>query len=116
MNGVPTHQVTLEWDENRSVTVQVSESETVLDAAETAGIKVPYGCLTGACGTCTGRILAADGVTPTDVIDHERPPRALKERHLANGYVLLCIGRPRADCRIAVGKDVQAELVENPWK
>jgi len=113
---VTTHRVTLEWPSGRTETIENPPDETVVDAAERRGVGVPFGCLTGACGTCTGRVLAADGVAPTAAIDHERPPRALKERHLADGYALLCIGRPRADCRIAVGKEVLASLVENPWK
>jgi len=72
-------------------------------------VGLPFGCKTGACGTCTARLLAGE-------LRHRRPTRALKERHLADGYALLCIGRPRADCRIAVGKEVLASLVENPWK
>ena len=34
--------------------------ETVLEAAMTADLLLPYGCRNGACGTCKGRILAGD--------------------------------------------------------
>jgi len=47
---------------------------------------------------------------------HHRPPRALKEQHLADSYVLLCIAEPTTDTHLAVGATVQAELVPNPWK
>lgn len=89
--------------------IAVEENETILDAAESVGIGLPLGCLTGACGTCVGRLIEGD-------VAHRRPPRALKERRIEGGYVLLCIAEPRSDCRIRVGADVQAELVENPWK
>lgn len=92
-----------------SQTIAVESDQTVLAGAEEAGESVPFGCRTGACGTCTGRVL--DGY-----LEHRRPPRALKPRHLDDGYVLLCIAEPRADTRVAVGKDVVAELVDNPWK
>jgi len=92
-----------------TVRIDAERDETILDAAESADVGLPFGCRTGACGTCTGRVLAGS-------IDHRRPPRALKGKHLDAGYALLCIAEPRADSRIAVGKDVVAELVDNPWR
>ncbi|GAB3667170.1 2Fe-2S iron-sulfur cluster-binding protein [Halopiger thermotolerans] len=130
------HAVTLEWpdaDRERR-TIAVSEDETVLEAAERAGVALPFGCRTGACGTCTGRLLSvgesdgsdgsddatassdSDALDVADAFAYRRPPRALKGRHRAAGYVLLCIAAPRADCRVAVGSSVHTELVENPWK
>jgi ferredoxin len=102
------YEVVLSWPE-REETIRAGADEPILEAAEHAGVALPFGCRTGACATCTGRLL--DGR-----IEHARPPRALKERHLSAGYVLLCIAEPRSDCHIAVGADVQAELVSNPWK
>lgn len=115
--------VTLEWGDDgdsdgdtdgddeggRRETIAVERDETVLDAAENANIALPFGCRTGACATCTGRLRTGE-------VEHRRPPRALKERHLEAGYVLLCIAEPRSDCRITVGASVQAELVPNPWR
>jgi ferredoxin len=49
-------------------------------------------------------------------VSHRRPPRALKERHLADGYVLPCIATPETDVRLEVGAAVQRDLVPNPWK
>ncbi|MBS3761565.1 MAG: 2Fe-2S iron-sulfur cluster binding domain-containing protein, partial [Halodesulfurarchaeum sp.] len=82
---------------------------TMEDAAEQADVSLPFGCLTGACTTCTGRTL--DGR-----VEHGRPPRALKPHHLDDGYALLCVAEPRSNCRIEVGADVQTDLVSNPWK
>ncbi|AFK20971.1 2Fe-2S iron-sulfur cluster binding domain-containing protein (plasmid) [Haloferax mediterranei ATCC 33500] len=103
------HDLTLTWRDGREETVPASENETVLEAAESAGIGLPFGCRTGACATCVGRLI--DGA-----ILYDRPPRALKTRHIEAGYVLCCIARPRTDCRIEVGADVQTDLVSNPWK
>lgn len=104
-----SHTITVLRDDQRWAWIEVEEAETILDAAEAAEVGLPFGCRTGACGTCTGRVL--DGR-----IEHRRPPRALKERHLDAGYVLLCIAEPRSPCRIVVGPNVAAELVSNPWK
>ncbi len=108
-----SHDVVLEWPDGRTRTIAVREDEAVLEGAERADIGLPYGCRTGACGTCTGRLLEG---TAEAAITHRRQPRALKDRHLSDDYVLLCIASPRADCRIAVGASVHSELVENPWK
>ncbi|TYL39471.1 ferredoxin [Natronococcus pandeyae] len=124
-----THDVTLEWPNDPTRTVAVDADETVLQAAERAGEALPYGCRTGACGTCVGRLLEVDGgaaaddrtdeertVDVDDAFAYRRAPRALKPRHRDDGYVLLCVATPEADCRIAVGSQIQSELVDNPWK
>ncbi|EMA53278.1 MULTISPECIES: 2Fe-2S iron-sulfur cluster-binding protein [Halococcus] len=114
-SGSSAHDVILVWQDGqegsdeREERLSVGEDEIVLTAAECAGVALPFGCRTGACATCTGKLL--DGR-----IEHARPPRALKERHREAGYVLLCIAEPRSDCRIVVGSSVQAELVSNPWQ
>jgi len=103
----PVHLV---WrDTDREATVDVPAGTTILDAAEAADLGLPFGCTTGACGTCTARLL--DGA-----VTHRRPPRALKERHLDAGYVLTCVAVPDRESRLAVGASVQADLVPNPWK
>lgn len=104
-----TYEIVLDWNDGRSETIAVSETETILDAAESAELGLPFGCLTGACATCVGQLLEGS-------VHHRRPPRALKAKQFADGYVLLCIAEPRDDCKIAVGADVQGELVKNPWK
>ncbi|EMA24921.1 2Fe-2S iron-sulfur cluster-binding protein, partial [Haloarcula amylolytica] len=51
-------EVLLDWrDSDRTETVSVPDGETILDAAEAADIGLPFGCRTGACGTCTARLL-----------------------------------------------------------
>lgn len=121
-----SHDVRLEWPDGRTRTIDVREDETVLEAATCEDIALPFGCRIGACATCTGRLLEAaapdapDGdrssVAVEDAFAYRRQPRALKDRHRDDGYVLLCIASPRVDCRIAVGSSVHTELVDNPWK
>ncbi|PSP74397.1 ferredoxin [Halobacteriales archaeon QS_3_64_16] len=104
-----TYPVELRFRKGSTKRIDVPAEETVLEAAETAGIGLPFGCLTGACGTCTARLIEGD-------LDHRRPPRALKDRHRETGYVLSCIAVPRSACVLEVGAAVQADLVSNPWK
>ena len=103
------HHFTLAGRDGPEVTVLASEGETILDAAESAGVSLPFGCRTGACGSCLGRIVDGD-------VSYVRPPRALRGRHDGTGYVLCCVARPCSDCRIEVGAAVLADLASNPWE
>jgi ferredoxin len=102
-------KVELVRGDGRPTVVDIDPSETVLDAAEAAGESLPFGCRTGACGTCTGRLLQGS-------VEHTTSPLALKGRHREAGYVLPCIAEPRTDCRIRVGTSVARELVANPFR
>ena len=104
-----SHPVELRFRNGCTELIDVSTDETVLDAAKRADVGLPYGCLTGACATCTARLIGGD-------FEHRRPPRALKERHREAGYVLPCIGVPKSACVLEVGVSVQTDLVSNPWK
>jgi len=106
---VARHRLVLTWPGGREETVRVRADETVLDATDSTAIGLPFGCRTGACGTCVARLL--DGT-----VRHERPPRALKPRHIDDGYVLCCVARPRTDARLVVGPTVQPTLVATPWR
>lgn len=95
--------------EGEETHLDVEAGESVLEAVERADEHVPFGCLTGACGTCTAELLDGE-------VRYRRAPRALKARHIEAGYVLACVAVPETDCRLRVGASVQAELVPNPWK
>ncbi|WP_435063894.1 2Fe-2S iron-sulfur cluster-binding protein [Halobaculum sp. EA56] len=103
------HDLVLRWDDGREETVEAGSDESVFAAAERAGVGLPIGCRTGACATCTGQLLSG-------AVSHRRPPRALDRDRLDEGYVLLCIAEPRADCVLRVGSAVARELTSNPWK
>ncbi len=107
--GQPGHVVELVWPDGRTETIRVAPDESIVDAAEAAGVAIPYGCLYGACGTCTAELLDGE-------LDHTNPPRALKDHSLDAGYVLPCVGTPETDCRLRVGHGIQAEVVGTPWK
>ncbi|ELY85175.1 2Fe-2S iron-sulfur cluster-binding protein [Natrinema altunense] len=122
-----SYDVTLEWTDGRTRTIDVDENKTVLEAAQRLGVRLPYDCRAGTCITCVGRLLALedddesddDGTDrPLDVADafgYQRPPQALTDDEQGDGYVLLCIASPRADCRIEVGPRVRAEVGDSPW-
>jgi ferredoxin len=101
--------VELSWADGRRETLVVGPEETVLDAAEEAGVALPYGCRFGACATCTAKVLDGE-------VSHVEPPRGLKDAALDAGYVLVCVATPESDCRLRVGHEIQAEVVGTPWK
>jgi len=67
-------------------------NESVLDAAQRAGLEIPYSCRKGVCGTCKGRI--ASGEARAFAGD------ALGAAERAQGQVLFCNARPRSDLTI----------------
>jgi len=103
---VKAYQVRLVNRENR--VVMVAENETILEAAEEAGITLPYGCRFGVCVTCAARLLEGEVDQSAGV--------ALKPAQEAMGYVLLCIATPRSDCTFEVGVECQDDLYINPFK
>jgi NAD(P)H-flavin reductase/ferredoxin len=68
-------------------------NEAVLDAAQRAGLEIPYSCRKGVCGTCKGRVVA--GEVRAFAGD------ALGTAERAEGQVLFCNARPRSDLVIA---------------
>ncbi|UPM45014.1 2Fe-2S iron-sulfur cluster-binding protein [Halocatena salina] len=104
-----THDIVLEWQDGQTEHISVDEDETVLEATRANDLGLPFGCLTGACATCAGRLTVGD-------LTHQRPPRALKDYQQQQGYALLCIAEPRSDCHIEVGARIQAEMIVTPWK
>src|SRR5262245_63410244 len=69
------------------------QSESVLDAAQRAGLEIPFSCRKGVCGTCKGRIVS--GEVRAFAGD------ALGAAERAAGQVLFCNARPRSDLEIA---------------
>lgn len=93
---------------NRNCTFTVAGDEFILEAAERAGITLPYGCRAGHCITCAARLVAGD-------VDQSEGD-ALRPYQNDGGYVLLCVAYPRADCVFDVGAESQAGLFSNPFK
>jgi len=128
-----SYDITLEWPNAKNQTVAVDARETVLEAAQREGIRLPYDCRKGTCTACVGRVLEVEKTAPGDdessaesvgdddavdivsAFDYHGLPEGLTERERADGYVLLCIAAPRADCRVEVGPMVRAGIGDSPW-
>jgi ferredoxin len=71
------------------VTIECAEDEYILEAAEDAGLRLPYDCRSGTCTTCMQRCLEGE-------IDQDLA-FAISDEELEEGYRLICIGSPLSD-------------------
>ena len=75
-------------------TLRVSPGAPVLEAALAAGLNLPHSCKSGHCGSCRARLLAGE-------LRYPGPrPLGVSAAEAADGYVLLCQARPRADVTV----------------
>lgn len=84
----PPRQIEIRLD-GRSFVIDARPAETIVDAARRSGIKVPYSCGGGTCGSCVAKLV--DGFA--DTISQA----ALEPWEREAGFVLTCQSRPGPD-------------------
>lgn len=82
--------------------IPVEDGETIIEAAEAAGLELDHSCRMGACTSCVGRLEAGS-------VDQSQAT-GLDPSQRDDGYALLCVSEPETDCEVVVG--VQEELFE----
>lgn len=87
---------------------EVDGGQVLLEALEQQGVSLPYGCRYGGCISCAAKLHAGE-VDQSDGV-------ALNGRQLADGYVLLCVARPKSDCTFDVGLESHDRLYRNPFQ
>ncbi|MGG6238292.1 2Fe-2S iron-sulfur cluster-binding protein [Nodosilinea sp. AN01ver1] len=78
-------------------TLTVPEDQTILDAAQAAGLDLPTSCGAGVCTTCAalvteGEVEQSDGMGVSTELQ-------------AEGYALLCVAYPRSDIKLETEKE-----------
>jgi ring-1,2-phenylacetyl-CoA epoxidase subunit PaaE len=81
-------QVTVVMDGRRRTFEMASDGTTVLEAAEAAGLELPYSCRAGVCSTCRTRVVRGTVTMMTNY--------ALEPWEVEAGYVLCCQALPAA--------------------
>lgn len=88
---MPTYTITLRMPDGER-TFECPDNEYILDMAEDHGLDdLPWGCRSGTCGSCMGRLIS--GRVEQDQV-------ALSDEMVADGYIVLCSSEPRSDCLI----------------
>jgi ferredoxin-NADP reductase/ferredoxin len=88
----PAPAATIQLDGRR---FDAAPGETLLDAAQRAGVALPFSCRVGGCGTCRCRVLEGK------VEERTESAYLLSDDEIARGVVLACQGVPRGAVRIA---------------
>ena len=93
---------------NRKNTVyKVSGRMPLLKELRDQGVDLPYGCEYGGCITCAAKLIKGE-------VD-QRSQVALNNRQINNGYIILCVAKPKTDCTIEIGVESHDKLYRNPF-
>ena len=86
---------------------EVAGRKPLLEELRAQGVDLPYGCQYGGCITCAAKLVDGE-------VD-QRAQVALNNRQINDGYVILCVARPKSDCTLEIGVESHDRLYRNPF-
>ena len=89
------------------VKFDVDDRRPLLYSLLEQGVDLPYGCKYGGCISCAAKLTDGEVDQSTQV--------ALNNRQINNGYVLLCVARPRTNVSLDIGVESHDKLYRNPF-
>ncbi|MEB3176218.1 MAG: 2Fe-2S iron-sulfur cluster-binding protein [Synechococcus sp.] len=90
------YQVSVEL-EGQSHQFPCGADQSVLSAAEAAGVILPSSCCAGVCTTCAASIRSGQV--------HQPDAMGVKEELREKGFALLCVSFPRSDLQLLAGQE-----------
>lgn len=88
-------------------TYSVNGRKALLESLRAQGVDLPYGCRYGGCISCAAKLIEGE-------VD-QGAQKALNNRQIEQGYVILCVARPMTDCTLEIGVESHDKLYRNPF-